>query len=112
MRLFVADKQWWQQSAATFGVDPGYGQPYQEYVFVSDPPDVAAALFNKPGVHEHLEVMRRSIPLSLFIGPRSVDYCLTFRGQQIHSQPKYYNEEILSWWIEELTAFALVLEQE
>lgn len=111
VRLFVADQKWWTQAAATFGVDPGYGQPYQDYVFVSEPPDVAAALFNKPGVQAHLEAMRRSIPLSLFIGPHFVDYCLVFHGQKIHSQPKYYKEEILSWWIEEMVAFTAVLEQ-
>lgn len=112
IRLFVAAKQWWKPAAKTFGVDPGFGQPYQDYVFVSEPPDVAAALFNKPGVHEHLEALHRSIPLSLFIGPKFVDYCLTFKGQKTLSQPKYYKEEILSWWIEAMVAFTMALEQE
>jgi hypothetical protein len=112
VRLYLADRQWWHQAAATFGVDPGYGQPYQDYVFIADPPDVAAALLGKPGVQAHLEALRWSIPLSLLIGPRSVDYSLTFQGQQLHSQPKYYKEEILSWWIEALVAFTAALEQE
>ncbi len=112
IRLFLADQKWWTQAAATFGMDPGYGQPYKGYVFVCEPADVAAVLFNKPGVYDHLEAMRRSIPLSLFIGPRFVDYCLIFHGQQITSQPKFYNEEIMSWWIEEMVAFTAVLEQE
>jgi hypothetical protein len=112
VRLFVVSRDWWQPAAKTFGLDPNAGQPYQDYVFVCEPPDVAATLFNKPGVHEHLQVLRRSIPLSLFIGPRFVDYCLLFEGQKVLSQPKYYNEKILSWWIEEMVAFAMVLEQE
>jgi len=110
VRLFVAAEKWWKPAAATFGVDPDHGQPYQDYVFVSEPPEAAAALFNKPGVHGHLDALHRSIPLSLFIGPDFVDYCLTFKGQQITSQPKYYKEEILSWWIEEMVAFTTVLE--
>lgn len=112
VRLFVASRDWWKAAAKTFGLDPNAGQPYQDYVFVCDPPDVAATLLNKPGVHAHLQALHRSIPLSLFIGPRFVDYCLIFRGQKITSQPKYYSEEILSWWIEEMVAFATVLEQE
>jgi len=112
IRLFVAAKAWWKPAAVTFGVDPGFGQPYQDFIFISEPPDVAAALFNKPGVHEHLQALHRSIPLSLFIGPKFVDYCLTFHGQKIQNQPKYYKEEILSWWIEAMVAFTAALEQE
>jgi hypothetical protein len=111
-RVFVAAKSWWQPAAKTFGLDPGAGQPYQDFLFVSEPPEAAATLLNKPGVHAHLQALHRSIPLSLFIGPEFVDYCLTFEGQKMTSQPKFYSEEILSWWIEEMVAFAMVLEHE
>ncbi len=110
-RLFVAAKTWWHPAAKTFGLDPNAGQPYQDFIFVSEPPEAAAALFNKPELHGHLQALHRSIPLSLFIGPTFVDYCLIFEGQKIMSQPKFYSEEILSWWIEEMVAFAMVLEQ-
>ncbi len=111
LRVFVAAKDWWQPAAKTFGLHPNVGQQYQDYIFVSEPPNVAAVLFNKPEVHAHLQALHRSIPLSLFIGPTFVDYCLTFEGQKLTSQPKFYSEEILSWWIEEMVAFAMVLEQ-
>ncbi|MFH2005242.1 MAG: hypothetical protein ABI333_01520 [bacterium] len=110
-RLVLADRAWWKHAAATFGANPSSGVEWGSYVHAGEPSDAVATLLAKPGVQGHLDTLRRSIPLSLQLDAQGVEYRLAVKGQQALAMPKYYKEEILSWFIEAMVALTIELER-